>query len=69
MELDCSMIAFPSEHMQLIDWILWLFSGLIVLFCCMLRNANDKFSVVDFWGLVIVKKGCGDSRCWYVLGT
>lgn len=25
MELDCSIIAFPSEHMQLIDWILWLF--------------------------------------------
>lgn len=89
MELDCSIIAFPSEHMQLIDWspsfffnffpfLFWsfvfcLFSSLcFVLFSqefTFLTIKQNKFSVVGFWGLAIAKKGCGDSHCWYVMGT
>lgn len=70
-ELDCSITAFPSEHIHFTDWILWLFFcfDFFPCFCCVLRNMNDIFSVVGFWGLVLVKKGCADSHCWNVLGT
>lgn len=33
MELDCSIIAFPSEHMQLIDWSLSFFFFFFSPFC------------------------------------
>lgn len=70
-ELDCSITAFPSEHIHFTDWILWLFFcfDFFPCFCCVLRNMNDIFSVIGFWGLVLVKKGCADSHCWNVLGT
>lgn len=54
MELDCSIIAFPSEHMQLIDWSLsfflnffpflfWLFDFLSLLFVLFCFHKNSHF--------------------------